>query len=106
MVYEYMYPPPHMVYEYCYCTLALLERDLHMCQKRPTHVSKETYTCVKRDLHMCQKRPTHASKQTYTCVRREKNIVTVLLLSLEHVIALFDCLCDTVYDDVTLCVMM
>ena len=29
------------------------------------HVSKETYTCVKRDLHMCQKRPTHVDADRY-----------------------------------------
>jgi hypothetical protein len=25
----------------------------HLCQKRPTQASKETYTSVKRDLHTC-----------------------------------------------------
>jgi hypothetical protein len=39
------------------------------CQKRPTQVSKETYTSVKRDLHKCQKRPTQVSKETYTSVK-------------------------------------
>jgi hypothetical protein len=30
-----------------------LQRDLlHMCQKRPTHVSKETYTCLEDPLHL------------------------------------------------------
>ena len=44
-----------------------------MSKKRPTCVSKETYTCVsvKRDLLMCQKRPTHASKESYQCVKRD-----------------------------------
>ena len=37
-------------------------------------MSKETYTCVKRDLHMCHKRPTHVSKETYTCVKRDLDI--------------------------------
>ena len=36
-----------------------VKRDLKICDKRPTHMSKETYTHVKRDLHTCQKRPTH-----------------------------------------------
>ena len=30
-----------------------------LCQKRPTHMSKETYIHVKRDLRTCQKRPTY-----------------------------------------------
>jgi len=28
------------------------KRDLHMWQKRPTYVAKETYICGKRDLHI------------------------------------------------------
>ena len=31
-------------------------------------MSKETYTSVKRDLHWCQKRPTLVSKETYTVI--------------------------------------
>jgi hypothetical protein len=42
--YTHTHPPPG-------------SETLLSCQKRPTHVSKETYTCVKRDLRMCQKRP-------------------------------------------------
>jgi hypothetical protein len=56
-----------------------VKRGLHMCQKRPTHVSKETYTCVKRDLRMCQKRPTHVSKETYTCLRESAVLKTFFL---------------------------
>jgi hypothetical protein len=61
-----------------------------MCQKRPTHVSKETYTCLLLGrnsleskgelyevLHMCQKRPTHVSKETYTCVKRDLHMFTL-----------------------------
>ena len=50
-------------------------------EKRPAHVSKETYTyeikeqpsviSFESDLHMCQKRPTHVSKETYTCLEEE-----------------------------------
>ena len=40
-----------------------VKRDLLLCQKRPTTVSKETY--YYRDLLQCQKRPTTVSKETY-----------------------------------------
>ena len=63
-------------------------RDLRICQKRNTNMSKETNihfllrTCtavvavgqhklVKRDLPICQKRPTNMSKETYKYVKRD-----------------------------------
>jgi hypothetical protein len=41
------------------------KRDLHIWQKRPTHMAKETYSYGKRDLLIRQKRPTHMAKETY-----------------------------------------
>jgi len=57
------------------------QKDLHKCQKRPTQVSKETYTSVKRDLHKCQKRPSQVSKENnrgimhacHVCCKEMKN---------------------------------
>jgi len=44
------------------CCATHVKRDLHTCQKRPTHRSKETFTQIKRNLNTCQKRRT---KETY-----------------------------------------
>ena len=37
--------------------------------KRGLHVAKETYVRGKKDLHAWQKRPTCVSKETYSCTR-------------------------------------
>ena len=37
------------LWQVCVCVFGV-KRDLLYCQKRPTKVSKETYTSVKRDL--------------------------------------------------------
>jgi len=77
------------------------KRDLHICQKRHTHMSKDTYiTCllteshsfslerkrqirsVKRDLHVRQKSHTYMSKDTYIYMSLDRES---LFLSRERV---------------------
>jgi len=47
-------------------------QNLYMRQKRPMHVSKETYSLVKRNLYIDQKRRIDVSKETYVCVKRHQ----------------------------------
>jgi len=50
-------------------------------------VSKENYSSVKRDLHWCQKRPTLVSKETYTIrslLQREDGIYVMGVLIIWH----------------------
>ena len=47
------------------------KRDLHIWQKRPTHMAKETYTYGKRDLLIWQKRPSHMANETYSYGKRD-----------------------------------
>ena len=47
------------------------KKPTHTYQKRPTHISKETYNVSKRDLHTYQRKPTHTSKETYHAKREE-----------------------------------
>ena len=73
--YNYMLPFNILVWN---TRLHPIQDDVEGGQKRPTQVSKETYTSVKRDLHPIQddveggqKRPTLVSKETYTSVKRD-----------------------------------
>ena len=50
---------------------ARVKRDLFIWQKRPTHMSKETYSYVKSDLIIWQKRPHHMAKEAYLQVSKE-----------------------------------
>jgi len=68
--------PSHMENEPCVDTnepYTYGKKDLHIWQKRPIHMAKETYTYgKKRDLHIWpKKRPTHMAK-------RDLNIVPVI----------------------------
>ena len=51
----------------------MVDKCLQVMQKQyVTFMSRKTDICVKRDLYLWQKRPTSMSKRTYTDVKRQK----------------------------------
>jgi hypothetical protein len=83
-------PTPTPKEAYCYA-----KRDLQIREKRPTPMPKETYPYAKRDLLLCQKRPSNTPKETWDAQEMDTRREVELPLVARHLTVVSDSQCDS-----------